>query len=173
MKKLITFVAASILVSQALAQSPAQQAEALNTKGKAAENVGDPIAARDCYSAALKLDPKNATAIYSLGQLKINSGAIAAKGREAKVGAVMIPAFQLDQATFKEALDALSKMIEKESKETVAPNFVLQDPKNLLADQKLSVNLKNIPARGVLKFLTEQTSTKIRYDEHAVVLMAR
>jgi tetratricopeptide (TPR) repeat protein len=173
MSKLITFVIASILVSQAFAQSPAQQAEALNVKGKAAENAGDPTGAKDFYSSALKLDPKNATAIYSLGQLKINSGAIAAKGREAKIGAVMIPAFQLDQATLKEALDALSAMIEKESKDTVTPNFVLQDPKNRLADQKLSVNLKNIPAKGVIKYLTEQTSTKVRYDEHAVVVVAR
>jgi len=172
MSKIITFVVAGILVSQALAQSPGQQAEALNVKGKAAESAGDPTAAKDFYSSALKVDPKNATAIYSLGQLKIHSGTIAAKGREAKFGAVRIPAFQLDQATIKEALDALSLSIDKESKGTVTPNFVIQDPKNRLADQKLSVNLKNVQANGVMKYLMEQTSTKVRYDEHAVVLVA-
>jgi hypothetical protein len=103
--------------------------------------------------------------------LKIHSGSIAAKGREAKLGAVIIPNFQLDQATFKEALDALGKSIEKESQGTLTPNFVIQDPQNRLADQKLSVNLKNIPAKGVMQFLLEQTSTKARYDEHAVVVL--
>jgi hypothetical protein len=173
MIKILLFAIVGLSISQANAQSPAQQAEALNLKAKAAENAGDPTAARDFYASALKLDPKNATAIYSLGQLKIHSGSIAAKGREAKLGAVIIPNFQLDQATFKEALDALGKSIEKESQGTLTPNFVIQDPQNRLADQKLSVNLKNIPAKGVMQFLLEQTSTKARYDEHAVVVLAK
>lgn len=172
MSKIPTFLVAAALVSQVFAQTATQQAAALNGKGKAAENAGDPTAAKEFYSNALRIDPKNATAIYSLGQLKINSATIAAKGREAKFGAVMIPVFQLDQASFKEALDALATKMEKESKETVIPNFVIQDPNGRLADQKLSVNLKNIPAKGVMKYLTEQTSTKVRFDEHAVVILA-
>lgn len=173
MTKLIPFIVAGLLVSQALAQSPAQQAEALNLKGNAAEKAGDPAAAQGFYSSALKLDPKNANAIYSLGQLKIHSASIAAKGREAKLGAVVLPAFQLDQATFKEALDALGAMVEKESQGAVMPNFIIQDPTNRLADQRLSISLKNVPTKGVLKYLTEQTATKLRYDEHAVVVMAK
>ena len=52
------------------------------------------MAAGKLYTEALKLDPKNANARFSLGQLKLNSGSIAAKGREAKFGAVVIPAFR-------------------------------------------------------------------------------
>ena len=73
------------------------------------------------YTAALKANPNHANARYSIGQLKLNSAAISAKGREAKFGAVMIPAFKLEDATLQEALAALSTIIEKESKDEVVP----------------------------------------------------
>jgi tetratricopeptide (TPR) repeat protein len=173
MKKSLTLAVALALVSQVLAQSPGQQAEALYQKGLAAEKAGDPAAARSFYTEALKRDPKNPNATYSLGQLKLNSPAIAAKGREAKFGAVMIPVFQLDQATLQEALAGLSVIVEKESKGEVTPNFVIEDPKALLAGQKISLNLKNMPAKAVMKYLTDQTGAKVRYDEHAVVIGPR
>jgi tetratricopeptide (TPR) repeat protein len=173
MKKSLTLAVALALVSQVLAQSPGQQAEALYQKGLAAEKAGDPAAARSFYTEALKRDPKNPNATDSLGQLKLNSPAIAAKGREAKFGAVMIPVFQLDQATLQEALAGLSVIVEKESKGEVTPNFVIEDPKALLAGQKISLNLKNMPAKAVMKYLTDQTGAKVRYDEHAVVIGPR
>jgi tetratricopeptide (TPR) repeat protein len=173
MKKSLTLAVAIALVSQVLAQPPAQQAEALYQKGLAAEKAGDPAAARDFYKGALKLDPKNPNATYSLGQLKLTAPAIASKGREAKFGAVVIPVFQLDQATLQEALTGLGLIIEKESKGEVTPNFVIEDPKAVLASQKISLNLKNMPAKAVLKYLTDQTGGKVRYDEHAVVISPR
>ncbi len=173
MSKIITFVVACALVSQVLAQTPAQQADSLYQKGLAAEKAGDPVAARGFYTQALKLDPKNPNATYSLGQLKLNSGNIAAKGREAKFGGVMIPVFQVDQATLKESLDALGMLVEKQSKNEVTPNFVIEDPKGLLTDKKISLNLKNMPSQAVLKYLLDQTGSKVRYDEHAVVIAPR
>ena len=173
MSKLITFVIACTLISPALAQAPAASAESLVKSGQAAEKAGDPVAAGEFYKNALKADPNNANARYSLGQLKLNAGDIALKGREAKFGAVMIPLFQLDQATLQEALDALSVIIERESKNAVTTNFVVEDPRKLLAAQRISLNLKNTPSRGVLKYLLDQTNARARFDEHAVVISAR
>ena len=173
MSKIITFVVACTLVSPALAQAPAPTAASLYKLGQAAEKAGDPIAAGTHYKNALKADPNNATIRYSLGQLKLNAADIATRGREAKFGAVMIPVFQLDGATLQEALEALSVIIERESKNVVTPNFVVEDPKKLLTTQKISLNLKNTPSRGVLKYLLDQTNAKVRYDEHAVVIIAR
>jgi tetratricopeptide (TPR) repeat protein len=173
MSKLINIVVACTLVSQVLGQSPAQQATLLYQKGLAAEKAGDPVAAKDFYTNALKADPENANARFSLGQLKFTSGSIAAKGREAKFGAVIIPVFQLDNATLKEALDAFSLIIEKQSKDEVTPNFVIEDPNNLLAERKITLNLKNMPAQAVMKYLLDQTGAKARYDEHAVVITPR
>ena len=173
MKKTLIIAVIASLVSPLLAESPAQQAAAFYKQGQDAEKAGDPVAAKTAYANALKADPSNANARYSLGQLKINSASIAAKGREAKFGAVMIPAFQIEEATLQEALDALAIMVEKESKKEVTPNFVIDDPNKALSNRKLTLNLKNMPAKAVLKYLTDQSNTKVRYDEHAVVISAR
>ena len=173
MSKIIPLVIGFALASQALAQSPPPSAESLYQKGLAAEKSGDPVAAANFYKNALKTNPNHANARYSIGQLKIHAPAIAAKGREEKFGAVMIPLFQLDQATIQEAITALGILIEKQSKSEVTPNFIIEDPKKILTDQKISLNLKNMPAKAVMKYLNEQTGTKARYDEHAVVIVAQ
>jgi len=170
MSKIITLVIAGSLTSLALAETPAQAAQSLYQKGQAAEKAGDPVTAKDCYTQALKADPNNANARYSIGQLKLTSATIAAQGRETKFGAVMIPVFQLDGASLQEALEALSLIIEKQSKDTVTPNFVLEDPKGLLASQKISLNLKNMPSKAVMKYVLDTARAKARYDEHAVVV---
>ncbi len=171
MSKFISLLVVGSLIAPAFAESPPQSAGALYQRGLAAEKAGDPAAAKKFYTGALKLDPNHADARYSLGQLKLTADNITAKGREAKFNAVPIPVFQLDQATLQEALDALSQIIEKQSKQEVTPNFVIQDPKNLLGSHKISLNLKNLPAQAVLKYLLEQTGAKARYDEHAVVII--
>lgn len=173
MSKVITFVVACTLISQALAQSPTPSAESLYQQGQAAEKANDPVTAENHYRSALKANPNHANARYSLGQLKLNSAALIAKGREAKFGAVVIPVFQLDQATLQEALDALATKVEKESKGEVVPNIVIEDPKGAISTQKISLNLKAMPARGVLKYLLDQVGAKARYDEHAVVVVAK
>lgn len=174
MSKILTLIIAGTLASQALAQSPApKNAETSYQSGLAAEQAGDPVAAGNHYRDALKIDPKHANARYSLGQLKLTSASIATKGREAKFGSVMIPVFQLEEASLQEALDAFGMLIEKQSNEQVTPNFVIQDPKNLLAGRKVTLNLKNTPSKGVLQYLMEQTGAKARHDEYAIVIVPR
>jgi tetratricopeptide (TPR) repeat protein len=173
MKTMLSLIVAAALVSQASAQATASQAEALYRQGLAAEQAGDPAAAQKAYLDALKADPKHANARYSLGQLKLHAGAIAAKGREAKLGAVMIPEFRLDAATLQESFDALRVLIEKQSKDEVTLNFVIQDPKKQLAQVKISLNLKSMPAKGVIQYLLEQAGAKARYDEHAIVIIPK
>jgi len=186
MKTILPLLVAASLISPVSAQNPgstpkppattpsttpAQQAEALYHQGQAAEKAGDPVTAEKAYTAALKADPTHANSRYALGQLKLNSGSIAAKGREAKFATVIIPAFNLDAATLQEAIDALSVLVEKQSKNAVAPNFVIQDPKKQLAEVKISLKLKSMPAKAVLQYLLEQSGAKARYDEHAIVIM--
>jgi len=153
------------------AATAARQAEALYHQGSLAEKAGDPVTAEKSYTAALKADPTHANARYALGQLKLTSNTIAAKGREAKFATIIIPAFNLDAATLQEAIDALGVLIEKQSKNAVAPNFVIQDPQKKLSEVKISIKLKSMPAKAVLQYLLEQSGAKARYDEHAIVIM--
>jgi hypothetical protein len=86
---------------------------------------------------------------------------------------VPIPVFQLDGASVQEALAALGSSIEKESKGGITPNFVIEDPAGKLADKKLSVQLKAVPAKAVLDYLLVEANAKARFDEHAVVIIPR
>jgi tetratricopeptide (TPR) repeat protein len=177
MKTILSFVIAAGIVAQASAQTPAptpvQQAEIAYRQGLAAEKAGDPAAAQKAYTAALLADPNHANARYSLGQLKLTAGSIATKGREAKFGAVMVPEFRLDAATLQESLDALRVIVERQSKNEVEPNFIIQDPQQQLAPARISLNLKNMPAKGVLQYLMEQAGAKARHDEHAIVIVPK
>ncbi len=163
-------IIALALISPLSAQTPAQRAELLYRQGQAAEQAGNPGAARKSYTEALQANPNHAHARYSLGQLKITGPAMAARGREAKFGAVMVPEFKLDQAPFKESLDALQLIIEKQSKGEVAPNFIVQDPKAVLSAAKITLVLKNAPAKAVLQYVLDQAGAKARHDEHAIVI---
>ncbi|HSP42383.1 MAG TPA: tetratricopeptide repeat protein [Luteolibacter sp.] len=167
----LAIVAATVLPLSA--QSAAQQAETLYRQGLAAEKSGNPEAARKAYTAALQANPRHAHARYSLGQLKINSGSIAAKGREAKFGAVEVPEYKLDEASLSDALAALQQIVRTESKGEVTPNFIVQDPKNTLAEAKITLVLQKVPAKAVLHYVLEQTGAKARHDEHAIVITPR
>lgn len=183
MTRILTLVVASILISQATAQTtanapspgtkltPAQTADAYYAKGRAAENAGDPAGARQAYEAALQANPKHAHARFQLGQVKLNATKIAAGGREAKFGAVVIPEFNISDATLTETLAFLSKSVDKQSAGKVSANFVIQDSKNVLGNTKINLQLKNAPARAIMKYLMEQAGARARYDEFAIVVI--
>jgi tetratricopeptide (TPR) repeat protein len=152
---------------------PAQLAEAYYKQGLAAEKAGDPVAAKQAYLSALQMNPKHANARYSLGQLQLNSASIAAKGREAKFNAVAVPEFRITEASLQESLDALSRIVEEESKKELAPNFMIQDPQEVFAKTQISLNLKKLPAGAVLKYLLEQAGAKARHDEHVIVVLPK
>jgi tetratricopeptide (TPR) repeat protein len=179
MKRILPLVLiAAALVAPAMAQSgkqptAASQAEALFRQGQAAEKTGNIAAAQTAYTEALRANPNHAAARFSLGQLRINAPALVARARERKFGDVMIPELRFDQATFREALDALGKIVEKESKDEVTPNFVIQDATNKLGTATISLNLKNVPARTALKYLMDMSGARARYDEHAIVIEPR
>jgi tetratricopeptide (TPR) repeat protein len=172
MKTILMLLAtgASVAVAEPKPATPAQQAETYYAAGIAAENAGDVKAARLAYTKALEANPGHANCRFRLNQLKIDAPLIAAKGREARLSTVMIPAFQLDGATLQEALDALNLILDKESKGQVVANFIVQDPNKKLATGKLTLNLKNVPASAVMKYLMAQANAKARYDEHAIVI---
>lgn len=155
---------------QTAAQTASQRAEVLYRQGQAAEKAGDADAARKAYLEALQANPNHAHARYSLGQLRVNAARIAATGREARFGNVMVPEFKLDGASLAEALSALQHIVEKESDGEVAPNFIIQDPSRAFADVKISLVLKKVPARAVLQYVMDQAGAKARHDEHAIVI---
>lgn len=167
---LLWIVLALGTLSARSAETPAQAAEKLYRSGVAAEQAGDPNSAKAAYTQALRQNPSHANARFRLAQLRTTSPQIAAKGRELKVGQVMLPQVAFEDATLEEAIAALTTMLEKESKGEVNPNFVIQDPKDKLADKRITLRLKNIPARGALQHILAQAGARVTYDEFAIVI---
>jgi tetratricopeptide (TPR) repeat protein len=173
MKTLIVLAALAIAAPVSFAQTAEQKAEAYYRQGLAAEKAGDPTTARAAYNAVLDLFPNHANARYRAGQVKINSASIVSNATEKKVGEVRIPLYQLEEATVQEAIAALGIAMEKASDGKVAPNFIIEDPAGKLADARVSMQLKNVPAKAILDYIHGQAGTKARYDQHAVVILAR
>lgn len=177
MKTLTHLLIAAAFAAQATAQTakptPAQTAEALYRQGQMAEKTGDPDAARTAYTEALKANPNHAQARFSLGQLKISAPTLISKGRENKFGAVLVPEYRLEAANLEESLAALSSIVERQSKNEVTPNFIVQDPKGSLAQAKISLNLKAMPAKAVLQYVLDMAGAKARFDEHAILIVPR
>lgn len=173
MKTIIALAAFAIAAPVALAQTAEQKAEAYYQRGLAAEKAGDPATARAAYNAVLDLFPNHANARYRAGQVKINAASIKSTATETKVGSVMIPLYQLEDATVQEAIAVLSLAMEKATDGKIAPNFIIEDPAGKLAEARVSMQLKNVPVKAILGYIHNQAGTKARYDEHAVVILAR
>lgn len=169
---LITAGLALCPVQPALAD-PAREAARYYQAGIAAERAGDPTAAREAYTRALQANPRHADARFRLGQLRLTAGPMAAKARENRVGAVMIPEINLHEASFAESIEALAKLLKTHSNGEITPNFVIQDPQGKLADVRISLQLRGVPARAVITQLLDHANARIRYDEHAIVIQPR
>ena len=82
-----------------------------------------------------------------------------------------IPKVNFENTPFRDAVEALDIMIEKETKGKFAPNFVIQDPHGQLAKREVTIKLGAVPANVVLDYILKMTDAKVRYDQHAIVLM--
>jgi len=149
---------------------PAPSPEVFYQKGLKAVEAGDVSGAKANFQQALQLDPNHANARLQLAELARNAPRVAAKGREGKLASVIIPQLQFTAADLSDALTALGQMIEKESKGGVTLNFIVDDPQAKLANKKVTLQLKNIPAKAALDYLLTQVGAKARFDEHAVVV---
>lgn len=174
MRRILTLLMAGTLAATAQqAPNRAQQAEQSYAKGLAAEKAGDPAGAAAAYAEALQFNPGHAHARYRLGEMKNRGGSIAAKGRETKFGAVIIPQIALEEATVAEALEVLRVGMEKASNGEVAPNFVVKDPDRKFDKSRVSFQLKSVPAKAILDYILSQGGGKATFEEYAVVIEPR
>jgi tetratricopeptide (TPR) repeat protein len=149
---------------------PPPSPEVFYQKGLKAAEAGDVAGAKAHFQQTLQLDPNHANARYQLAELQRNAGKVAAKGRAAKLATVIIPQVEFTAADLPDALTAFGQMVDKESKGTVSANFIVEDPQGKLAGKKVTLQVKNLPAKAVLDYLLTQVGAKARFDEHAVVV---
>jgi tetratricopeptide (TPR) repeat protein len=167
---LISVICSAFFVGVVSAQQPATS-ESYYRQGLAAEQAGDPDAARAAYMEALKLNPHNADATFRLGQLKHRRELLIRQGRQTAFNGVMLPEIRFDEASLRESLDALAKVMETQSDGKVAPNFIIQDAEGKFSDAKISLELRNVTSGAVFKYILDMVNARARYDEFAVVIL--
>lgn len=140
------------------------------TEGQTALIRGDTVAAKKAFEAALKINPKNPTAVGYLKQITIAEAKSPSVPQvEQDLQKLIIPQLQLKEATFAAALDFLKKKVAEISKGKHSINFVLQ----LSAEQQntaVTLNLTNIPFTEALRYITELAGAKPEYQKFAIVI---
>jgi hypothetical protein len=86
---------------------------------------------------------------------------------------VMIPIFDLEEASFKDAINVLAKAVESQSKGAVIPNFIIQDKSNHFDGNKVTLKLKNIPAGEVLDYLLRSAGASVSFGKYTTVIRPR
>ncbi len=154
------------------AEEPSAQARAdqFYQQGVTAMKAGQVETARTAFRNALQLNPGHPHARYQLLELQRSSGDVAAKARERRLAAVVIREVDFEDSTLSEVLEGLAQLVRKNTTDQYSPNFVVQDPSKQFAGKKINVQLRNVPASGVLKYALEQVHGIAKYDEHAVVI---
>lgn len=175
MKNYPTSIALLItLIISCFAHAEADEKKALATKyfqqGEAAVTNGDFPAAKNAFKEVLKIYPSHPQTITKLTQIAAASKTFAKDQTVAKLKSVIIPKFDAEGISLREALDMLIIHIDQASEKKVVVNFFVNDPAKKLNTQKVTLNVSNMPADAILTYIAEQTRTRVKYDPHAIVL---
>jgi len=151
----------------------AEQANNLYKQGVIAMRAGKYDIAQMSFKEVLRLYPKHTQARRHLLYILQNRKGLEVGKRKAALKKVIIPQIDFDKATVQEALDVLSAMVQRESKKTVAPNFVVQDPTEGFKNSSITLRLRSVPAETMLNYIVDQAGGRVRYDNHAIVITPR
>jgi len=151
----------------------AEQASTLYQQGLVAMGEGKYDIAASLFREVIRLYPKHTQARRHLLHILNNRKTLEITKRKAALKKITIPSVDLDKATVQEALQVLSTIVERESKKTVTPNFIVQDPTNTFASSSVTLKLNRIPAETLLNYIVDQANARVRYDNHAIVISPR
>jgi len=173
MKMMTCALMLGALMSVSLAHADretAQKVAKLYAQGQIAEKDGNFEVARACYEGLLALEPKHGNARHRLLNLRTRKKSVSLQAQKRKLEQIVLNDIVFTDASLKEAVEALSDMIEENAGAYGGVNFVVEDPRDLLAKKKVNIQLKRVPASVILGYILNQTSATARYDEYAVVI---
>jgi hypothetical protein len=151
----------------------AEKARNLYKMGMVAINEGNFNLAKTSFKEVLKIYPSHPQARRQLIHISTNRNSLEIGRRKSALRKVIIPQVNLEKATIQEALEMLAVQVERESKKKIIPNFIVQDPTEGFKGRTVTLRLNRIPAETMLRYIVEQASGHIRFDNHAIVITPR
>jgi hypothetical protein len=86
--------------------------------------------------------------------------------------AIQIDSVDYVDASLTEALESLNAQVKKASTDKFSPNFIIKDLQNKFDSARLTLQLQNVPASQVLKYIVDNLQAKVTYEEHAILIIA-
>lgn len=160
----LTGMIAGLLLTASL--SVAADFETTYQQGRTAYYQGNTALAQKLLTQALAMSPNHVPIKAMLADIAVNSQK-AAPSLKTQYASVIIPRFELNEATLGESLQALTMMAKDRSGGKVTPNFIVKSPD--LNKVNLTLSLTNAPMDEVIRYLGDLAKAKVTWDKHAVV----
>lgn len=170
-------LSSSVLIAQDTIEERNQKAKQVEIFYNLAEKAylsGDIEAAKESIRAALDLNHKHGRSIALYRRMKSGGGDRALLAlRKRTFSKVVIPLIDIDELSCKDALRVLSDAVERESKDKVIPNFVIQDRNKTLEKTTMTLKLRNVPAGEVLNHILSESNATANFGKYSTVIRSR
>jgi len=154
-------------------QQRAQQVELFYNMAVRAYEDGDVNAAREALRSSLALNRSHAHSIALARRMKIGGNQTVLAKRKRIFDNVMIPLIDLSEASVKDAINILAKIVETQSNGKVIANFIIQDRGKRLDGIKITLKLKNVPAGDVLNHLLRSSGASANFGKYTTIIRPR
>lgn len=151
----------------------AAQVQSLYNMAEKAYNDGDVDVARDTLRIVLAEQPGHPHATALLKRIKLNGSQFELAKKKRIFNSVILKEVDLKGVNLAQALKILNQQVMTTSGKKVIPNFVLSDPKKYLGDERLELQMNNVPAGVVLDHLMKKAGATAKFGKYSITVTPR
>jgi len=140
-------------------------------KGMKALNEKSSDQAKLHFKKALEHSPNFIDARQKLHYVETNKSTINNQREAAKFKSHIIEKIDFKDEKFSDAVQIFFAIVEektKDSKVKLMTNYVINDPKKKILENKITLKLTNIPASIALDYMTNLAGAKYKFDTYSV-----
>ena len=153
----------------ALANLAAQQEE-IQSEAVRAFQEGDYATAKSLFESLLAVDPKNPAARTYLRAIAVREGS--GPSLLSALRNITIPTIDFRDVTVREAVAFVTQKVHELSGGRRSLNVVWIVPPETTEDKRVTLNLQNVPAAEVLRYIADAAGLRFNYDAYAVKIRA-
>lgn len=150
-----------------------QRAQKVEQYYKAAEKAyekGDLTKTREALQRSLALNPNHGPSYALAIKVRQNKSSFSVKARQTQMARVILPVVDFQAMPLEDVLRDLGDLIEKESKDSVIPNFVLIDKNGTIKSKNITLNMKQVPATVVLDYVMNMAGARAKFDQYSITV---
>ncbi len=169
-KTLILLISLWSISSAVAVEKEAPDANKTFERGKTAYEKGDYKKARALFLATIRQNPRHPQAKNYLRYVKAASKyGVRPTNPKAKLEKIMIDKAVFENMTVKDALAVVREKVSQATKGQFKPNFLLKSK----STARINLDLGDLPATELIRYVADLSGHDVRYDPHAVVLVKK